>query len=181
MDRDGRVESVVAQVNLPRPSIHPTAFVAPGTHLYGNITLGERAVVMFGTVMRAELDRIVIGARSNIQDNSVLHVDAGVPALIGTDVTVGHSAVIHGAVVEDNCLIGIGALVLNNAVVGEGAWVGAGALVPPGRAIPPWTLAVGSPAKPIRELTAEEIESQRDGVANYLEFATMYRDHFGLP
>jgi len=162
-------------LDLGSPSVHPTAFVAPGTHLYGNITVHERAVIMFGTVMRAELDRIVVGARSNIQDNSVIHVDEGVPCVIGSDVTVGHAAVVHGATVGDHCLVGIGAMVLNHATIGEGAWVGAGSLVSEGNTIPPWSLAVGIPAKPIRPLSDNEIASQRDGVDHYLRFAAAYR------
>ena len=95
--------------------------------------------------------------------------------MVGSDVTVGHAAVLHGCTIGDHCLIGIGARVLNHASIGEGAGVGAGSLVPEGREIPPWTLAVGVPAKPIRRLTEEEIAGQRDGVAHYLEFATAYQ------
>ncbi len=181
---DSACDLPVKPIDLGSPSIHPTAFVAPGTHLYGDITVGEQAVIMFGTVMRAELDRIVVGARSNIQDNSVVHVDDGVPCTIGSDVTIGHAAVIHGATIGDHCLIGIGATVLNNAIVGEGAWVAAGSLVGEGKTLPPWTLAIGTPAKAIRRLTAEEMASQRDGVENYLRFAASYRqllDRQGSP
>ena len=173
-------DPVTPPLQLASPAIHPSAFVAPGTHLFGDITVEEDAVIMFGVVMRAEFDRIVVGARSNIQDNSVVHVDEGAPCIIGSDVTVGHAAVVHGATVGDHCLIGIGAIVLNNATIGEGAWVGAGSLVPAGKAIPPWTLAVGMPAKPIRGLTDDEIASQRDGVEHYLGFAASYRHRLGL-
>jgi carbonic anhydrase/acetyltransferase-like protein (isoleucine patch superfamily) len=164
---------------LATPRIHPTAFIAPGVRVYGAVEISEQAVVMFGTVIRAELDVIRVGARSNIQDNCVLHADEGVPCLVGHDVTVGHGAVVHGARIGDHCLIGIGARVLNDAVVGEGAWVAAGSVVTEGREIPPWTLAMGTPAKPARDLTAEEIERQREGVEHYLDFAQRYRLHFG--
>ncbi|MDH3308642.1 MAG: gamma carbonic anhydrase family protein [Acidimicrobiia bacterium] len=165
-------------LKLATPSIDPLAFVAPGVNLYGDVHVGPEAVIMFGVVARAELDRVVIGARTNIQDNSVLHSDAGIPCLIGSDVTVGHAAVVHGARVGDHCLIGIGARVLNNAEVREGAWVAAGSLVPEGKSIPAWTLAVGTPAKPLRDLTEGEIARQRNGVAEYLRFAAAYRSLF---
>lgn len=166
-------------IELAVPSIDRSAFCAPGVHIHGDVTIGPDAVILFGTVIRAELDRIVIGARTNIQDNSVLHCDEGVPCLVGSDTTVGHGAVVHGATVGDHCLIGIGARVLNGATVGDGAWVAAGGLVTEGTEIPPWTLALGVPAKPVRELTEDEILRQRNGVAEYLRFAATYRAVFG--
>ena len=168
-------------MDLADPAIDPTAFVAPGASLYGKVTVGERAVVMFGVVARAELDRVVIGPETNIQDNAVLHTDAGFPCVIGRRVTVGHASVVHGASVGDHALVGIRAVVLNGSEVGEGAWVAAGSLLPPGKAIPPWTLAVGIPAKPVRELTEEEIRSAAVGVDHYLEFGSTYRALLGLP
>jgi len=168
-------------MDLADPAIDPTAFVAPGASLYGKVTVGERAVVMFGVVARAELDRVVIGPETNIQDNAVLHTDAGFPCVIGRRVTVGHASVVHGASVGDHALVGIRAVVLNGSEVGEGAWVAAGSLLPPGKAIPPWTLAVGIPAKPVRELTEEEIRSAAEGVDHYLEFGSTYRALLGLP
>ena len=149
--------------------------VAPTARIYGDVTLGPRAVVMFGVVVRAELDRIVIGEESNLQDNVVVHVDRGYPCSIGRRVTVGHAAVVHGATVADHCLIGIGAVVLNGAVIGEGAWVAAGSVVPEGRTIPPWTIAVGTPARAVREVTGPERTRQRDGVEDYLRYAAVYR------
>jgi len=162
---------------LHTPSIHPRAFCAPGAFIYGNVTIGELAVVMFGAVLRAEEARIVIGARTNVQDNSVLHCDDGIPCLVGTDVTIGHGAVVHGATVGDHCLVGIGARALNNSVMGQGSWLAAGSLLPEGSVIPAWTLAVGTPAKAVRDLTEDEIARQRDGVATYLEYAALYRDY----
>jgi len=164
---------------LDTPSIHPSAYIAPGTHIHGRVEIADEAVVMFGVVIRAELDLIRIGRRTNIQDNSVLHADEGVPCLIGEEVTVGHAAVLHGARIGDRCLIGIGAMVLNGATLGEGAWIAAGSVLPEGKSIPPWTLAMGTPAKPVRELTEEEIERQLDGVLHYLDFAQRYRRHLG--
>lgn len=162
-------------LDLPEPIVHPTAFVAHGTHLYGHVDIGPHAVVMFGTVMRGELDRIVVGARSNVQDNSIFHADRDMPVIIGDDVTIGHAAIVHGAKVGNHCLVGIGSRALNGSEMGEGSWLAAGSLLAPGKVIPPWTLAVGTPAKPIRSLTEEELESQRSGVADYQMFAATYQ------
>jgi len=161
-------------LDLPEPTIHPTAYVAHSAHIYGHVEIGANAVVMFGTVMRAELDRIVVGARTNVQDNSIFHADRDMPVIVGDDVTIGHAAIVHGAKVGSHCLVGIGSRALNGSEMGEGSWLAAGSLLAPGKSIPPWTLAVGTPAKPIRELTEEEIESQRSGVQDYQTFAATY-------
>ena len=163
-------------MELATPSIHPSAFVAPGVRVFGDVTVGEGASLLFGVVARAELDRIEVGAWSNVQDNSVLHCDEGYPCLIGSHVTVGHAAVVHGAIVADHCLVGIGARALNGSHLGEGAWLAAGALLPEGRSIPPWTIAVGIPAKPLRELTDEERSYQADGNQHYAELGRTYRE-----
>ena len=162
-------------MRLADPRIDPTAYLAPGVQVRGDVTIGELAVVMFGVVIRAEDDRIEIGARTNIQDNSVLHCDEGIPCLVGKEVTIGHAAVVHGAVIMDHCLVGIGARALNNSLLGEGAWLAAGSLLPEGAEIPPWTLAMGTPAKPVRDLTENDVARQRDGVATYLRYADLYR------
>ncbi len=156
-------------------SVDPAAFVAPGAQIHGDVTIGPRAVVMFGVVMRAEMDRLEVGAETNVQDNVVFHVDEGYPLRVGRRVTVGHAAVVHGATVGDHCLVGIGAIMLNGSELGEGAWLAAGSLLPEGRVIEPWTLAAGTPARPIRPLRPEEIASQDAGVEHYLRFAELYR------
>jgi carbonic anhydrase/acetyltransferase-like protein (isoleucine patch superfamily) len=160
---------------LSSPRLHPEAFVASTARVFGDVEIGRRAVVMFGVVIRAELDRVRIGEETNLQDNAIVHCDAGVPTVIGRRVTIGHGAVVHGATVGDRCLIGIGAIVLNRATVGEGAWVAAGSVLPEGKTVPPWTLAVGTPARPLRELTADEIARQDNGVDDYLRFGETYR------
>lgn len=157
------------------PSIDPSAFVAPTATITGSVVIGPRAVVMFGAVLRAEADRVSVGAETNIQDNVVVHCDAGYPCLIGERTTVGHGAIVHGAIVGDGCLVGIGARVLNGARLGEGAWLAAGSVLPEGKEVPPWTIAVGTPAQPLRELTEAEVKRQRDGVQTYLELGDMYR------
>jgi len=161
--------------HLPEPMIHPAAFVAADAVIRGRVTISEGAVVMFGVVVRAETDDIVIGRWTNLQDNCVVHCDSGLPAVIGDRVTVGHTAVIHGATIGDNCLVGIGSMALNGARLGEGAWLAAGSVLTEHKEIPPWTLAVGVPAKPLRELRPEEIERQRSGVDDYLDLGETYR------
>ncbi|MGA9595678.1 MAG: gamma carbonic anhydrase family protein [Acidimicrobiia bacterium] len=154
--------------------IDPTAYIAPTAVLHGNIVVAHRAVIMFGTVIRAELDQVHVGAETNIQDNCVVHVDEGLPTIIGKRVTVGHAAVVHGARVGAHCLVGIGARVLNGATMGEGSWLAAGAILTEGKTIPPWTLAMGIPAKPVRELTEEEIARQSEGVDHYVALGAAY-------
>ena len=162
-------------LEIGEPAIDHRAFVAPGTHIYGRVRVGAGAVIMFGASLRAELAAIVIGRFSNVQDNVVMHADEGMPCLVGERVTVGHNATVHGAMLGDNSLVGIGARVLNGSRLGEGAWLASGAVLPEGREIPDWTLAVGIPAKPVRELTPEEIERQAGGVEHYQQFAAAYR------
>lgn len=159
---------------LARPEIDPSAFVAGSATVRGSVTIGARAVILFGAVLRAERDMVKVGERTNIQDNAVVHCDPGFPALIGAATTVGHGAIVHGAIVGDGCLVGIGAAALNGSRVGDGAWLAAGSVLAEGHEIPPFTMAVGTPARPRRELTAEEVERQRSGVETYLELARLY-------
>ena len=164
--------------HIPRPKIHPTALVAPGAHVHGDVTLDSDVFVLFGAVIRAELDRIVVGSQTNIQDNCVFHCDEGLPTVVGSRVTVGHSAVVHGALVADRALIGIGAKALNGSEVGEGAWLASGSVLPEGKKVPPWTLAVGIPARPVRDLTDDEVGRADEGVNHYLELLDAYREIF---
>ncbi|MGB7861746.1 MAG: gamma carbonic anhydrase family protein [Acidimicrobiia bacterium] len=164
--------------HIPEPQIDPTAVIAPNSHIFGDVVIGEDSFVLFGTVIRAEVDRIEIGKQTNVQDNSVIHCDENMPCLIGDRATLGHSVVVHAATVGDRCLIGIGARLLNRSIVGEGAWVAAGSVLTEGSEIPPWTLAVGTPARPLRELTVEEIRRADEGVDHYLELANAYREIF---
>jgi carbonic anhydrase/acetyltransferase-like protein (isoleucine patch superfamily) len=147
--------------------------------VYGDVTLEAGVFVLFGAVIRAELDRIIIGSQSNVQDNAVLHCDENVPTLVGQRVTIGHNAVVHGATVGRKALIGIGARALNGSTVGEGAWLAAGSVLPEGKSVPPWSLAVGAPARPVRELTEDEVRKADEGVDHYLELAARYREILG--
>ncbi len=160
---------------MSRPKIHPSVFIAPNAIVVGDVTVEEEASIWFGCVLRAEEAPIHIGPRSNIQDLTVIHTDVNRPCRVGAGVTVGHRAVLHGAVVEDGALIGIGAIVLNGAIVGAEAIVGAGAVVPESAIIPPRTLALGVPVKVVRELREEEVQRLRRDAAHYVEKARAYR------
>jgi carbonic anhydrase/acetyltransferase-like protein (isoleucine patch superfamily) len=164
--------------DLAEPKIHPEAMVVPSAEIHGDVTIGPGVFVLFGVVIRAELDRVDIGAYTNIQDNTVVHCDEEVPCVIGESVTVGHAAVVHGALVGDRCLVGIGAKLLNRSRLGEGAWLAAGSVLAEGKEIPPWTLGLGTPAKPVRELTEDEIRRQVEGVDHYQELRELYRSRF---
>ena len=168
----------VTKLDIPDPVIHPDAVIAPGAHIYGQVEIGAESFVLFGVVIRAEFDRIVVGAETNIQDNAVLHCDEAIPCHVGNRVTIGHAAVVHGATIGDGSLIGIGARALNGSIVGQGAWLAAGSVLAEGREIPPWALGMGIPAKPVRELTEDEIRRASDGVDHYLEAADAYREIF---
>lgn len=162
-------------IEFPTPDIHPDAFVASTARVFGGVRIDARAVLMFGVVVRAEFDRIEIGSETNLQDNVVVHCDEGFPTRVGRRVTVGHGAVIHGASIGDSCLVGIGSAALNGSKLGEGAWLAAGSVLPEGKEIPAWTLAVGIPAKPVRELNEEEISRHDESVDHYLKLAAAYR------
>jgi carbonic anhydrase/acetyltransferase-like protein (isoleucine patch superfamily) len=154
------------------PRIHERAWIAPGAVVVGDVVIGEDSSIWYGAVVRGDVERIRIGVRSNIQDQSTIHVTQDRhPAVIGDEVTVGHRAVVHGCTVEDRALIGIGAIVLDGAEVGEGALVGAGAVVTPGSVIPARTLALGTPARPVRQLEDEERRTQRERTLTYVETA----------
>jgi carbonic anhydrase/acetyltransferase-like protein (isoleucine patch superfamily) len=158
------------------PRIDPTAFVAPGARVVGDVELAARSSVWFNAVLRGDSDRVRVGEGSNIQDGAVLHTDAGSPCLVGEACTIGHRAVVHGCRIADGCLIGMGAIVLSNAVIGAHSLVAAGALVPQGKTFPPRSLLVGSPAKLLRELTDEDIANLIEpGVKHYLAYAKDYR------
>ncbi len=152
------------------------AFVAANAMVLGNVTLGAQSSVWFGAVIRGDVERIAIGDCTNIQDLAVLHADPGFPCLIGDRVTIGHAAIVHGAMVEDDALIGIRATVLNGAKIGRGSLIGAGALVTEGMEIPPNKLAVGVPARVLRDLTDADRERLRRTWQNYVQAAIAARN-----
>jgi carbonic anhydrase/acetyltransferase-like protein (isoleucine patch superfamily) len=168
--------SVIVAYDGKAPRIAASAFLAPGSVVAGDVEIGEGSSVWFQTVIRGDVNFIRIGARTNVQDHSVVHVRGGTnPTVIGDDVTVGHRAVLHGCTVQDRCLVGIGAIVLDGAVLETESMVGAGALVPPGMVVPSRKLVLGAPAKVRRDLTPDEIASFRATAARYAGLAARYR------
>jgi carbonic anhydrase/acetyltransferase-like protein (isoleucine patch superfamily) len=158
-----------------RPEIDATAFVAPDASVIGRVRIGAGASLWFGARARGDNEWIVIGDGTNIQDNSVLHSDWGFPLTIGKGCTIGHMAMIHGCTVGDDCLIGMKATILNGATIGAGTLIGAGALITEGKVIPEGVLALGSPAKVVRDLTDEERARLRLSAVHYQENARRYR------
>ncbi|GMA42219.1 gamma carbonic anhydrase family protein [Mobilicoccus caccae] len=157
------------------PEVAGDAWTAPTAVAIGAVTVGSQASLWFGAVARGDGDEIRIGARSNVQDNAVLHADPGFPALIGEDVTIGHNATVHGCTLEDRVIVGMGAIVMNGARVGSDSIVAAGTLVLEGVTIPPRSLVVGAPGKVRRELTDDELAKVRRNAEVYVEKAQTYR------
>ena len=157
------------------PRIAPGAWVADSAQLIGRVTLGIDASIWYGAVLRGDNDLITIGARSNVQDGSVLHTDNGFPLTLGEEVTVGHQVMLHGCTVGDGSLIGIQAVVLNGARIGCNCLVGAGAVVTEGKEFPDGWLILGAPAKAVRELSAQQLASLRPMAAHYIENAQRHR------
>ena len=152
-------------------------FVAPDAAVIGSVELGEDSSVWYGAVLRGDTEPIRIGARSNIQDGTVVHTDEGFPTNVGDDVTVGHNVILHGCTIEDGCTIGMGAILLNGSRVGANSLVAAGALLPEGREYPSDTLIMGVPARTVRALTAEERLRVAEGSEVYVLRAREHRDH----
>jgi carbonic anhydrase/acetyltransferase-like protein (isoleucine patch superfamily) len=154
---------------------HATAYVHPLAAVIGDVALGARASVWPFAVLRGDTDRIVVGDDSNVQDGAVVHVDRGVPATIGARVAVGHRAIVHGATVEDDCLVGMGAVLLNRVVLGRGSIVAAGAVVPEGTVVPPNSLVIGVPGRVRRLTTDDERARVARTVASYVDLQAAYR------
>ncbi|MFF7887399.1 gamma carbonic anhydrase family protein [Streptomyces sp. NPDC020794] len=169
-------QALIMGIGGKDPRVDPEAFTAPMSVVIGDVTLHAGASVWYGAVLRADFGPIVIGADSNIQDNCTLHVDPGFPITVGERVSVGHNAVLHGATVEDDCLIGMGATVLNGAVIGAGSLVAAQALVPQGMRVPPGSLVAGVPAKVKRPLTEEERQGLTLNGTFYVDLAKTHKE-----
>jgi gamma-carbonic anhydrase len=160
------------------PQIHDSAFVAPGARIIGDVTIGPEASVWYNCVVRADVNRIVIGARTNVQDGTVIHCESPSPAhpegfatLIGDDVLIGHLAMVHGCVLEDRAFVGLGAIVLDGCRIGADAMLAAGAMLTSGKTMGPRELWVGRPAKLVRELPGKALAEMQKGVAHYVENA----------
>ena len=158
------------------PTIDPSSFVAPGAVIIGDVTLGEESSVWFQAVLRGDLNRIVIGPRSNVQDGAVVHLADDFGTTVGELVTVGHKAILHACTIADEVLVGMGAIILDGAEVGARSIIGAGALVTGGKKIPPGSLVLGSPAKVVRTLSPEEQAGIRVWAEKYVALARAYRE-----
>jgi len=157
------------------PRVDPSAFVAPSADVIGDVELRAGSSVWYSAVVRADFEPIVLGERSNLQDGVVVHTDATHPATIGAGVSVGHRAVLHGCTVDDDCLIGMGSVILNGARIGAGSLVAAGAVVPEGVVIPPRSLVAGVPGKVRREIDDEGLARLRRNADVYAELAELHR------
>jgi carbonic anhydrase/acetyltransferase-like protein (isoleucine patch superfamily) len=157
------------------PKVAPSAWVAPGAYVIGDVSLGDEASVWYGAVLRGDTEPIRVGEGSNVQDGCILHADPGYPAIVGGGCVVGHNAVVHGCEVGDNCLVGMGATILNGAKIGDGSIVAAGAVVPEGREFPPRSLIVGVPAKRAGDVTDEQAADIERGASEYVERAASHR------
>jgi carbonic anhydrase/acetyltransferase-like protein (isoleucine patch superfamily) len=178
-----RHDVTIAAIHGKAPRIHPSAFIAPGCRIIGDVEIGAEASVWYNCVIRGDVNRIVIGARSNIQDGTVIHCDSpdprhpqGFPTLIGDDVLVGHMVMLHGCVLEDRAFVGLGAVVMNAAVIESGAMLAAGALLTPGKRIAARQLWGGRPAAFMRDLTDAALADMQLGVAHYVANARAHRD-----
>lgn len=158
------------------PQADPSVFLAPTASLIGDVVMEAESSAFYGVSVRGDSSSIRVGAGTNLQDNVVLHADPGFPTTVGQRVSVGHSAVVHGCTIEDDCLIGMSATVMNGAVVGAGSLVAAGAVVLEGTLIPPRSLVAGVPAKVRRQLTDEEYDGVRNNAAHYVETAAAHRE-----
>lgn len=157
-----------------KPLCAADTWVADNATLIGSVVLKSCASVFFGTVLRGDNDLITVGEYTNVQDNAMLHTDAGIPLTLGQYVTIGHHAMLHGCTVGDGSLIGIGAIILNRAVIGQHCLVAAGAVVPEGKTYPERSLILGAPAKVVRELSAQEIQALRMGAEQYVARWKLY-------
>jgi carbonic anhydrase/acetyltransferase-like protein (isoleucine patch superfamily) len=165
------------------PRIDPSAFVAPGASLIGDIEIGAEASIWYNCVLRGDVNRIRIGARTNIQDGSVIHVDSpkpgeerGHPTIIGEEVLIGHLAMVHGCILYDRAFVGLGAIVMDGCEIESEAMLAAGAMLTPGKRIPAGQLWAGRPAKYVRDLTKAELAGQRQGVAHYVALAKAHAE-----
>jgi gamma-carbonic anhydrase len=165
------------------PRIDPAAFVAPGARLIGDVEVGPEASIWYNCVLRGDVNRIRIGARTNIQDGTVLHVDspkpgheAGHPTLIGEEVLIGHMAMVHGCILHDRAFVGLGSIVMDGCEIESDAMLAAGAMLTPGKKIPARQLWAGRPAKFVRELGEAELAGMRAGAAHYVALASMHRE-----
>lgn len=156
------------------PKIHEDTFIADTASIIGDVNIGEGTSIWYGAVLRGDIENITIGKFSNIQDNATVHTETDIPTKVGDYTVVGHNAIVHGCTVGDNCLIGMGSIILNGAVIGDNCIIGAGTVVTEGKNIPPNSLVMGVPGKVVRQVTEEEIDAIRK---NALRYNRLYKKH----
>jgi len=159
-----------------KPVVHSTAFIAPGSHLIGDVTVGKETSIWFNAVLRGDEDSIIIGDRCSIQDNSTIHLYDGAPVIVEDEVTVGHNVVLHGCTIKKRCIIGMGSTILDGAVIGEECIIGANSLIPAGKVITPRSLVIGSPGKVVRELNDSDLELIQLSIDTYVEKSYIYNE-----
>ena len=166
---------MIKELRNKKLNINKSAFIAENAMVVGEVTIGENSSIWYSAVVRGDLEKIVIGDNTNIQENSTVHNDEGFPISIVNNVTVGHNCVIHGCTINNNSLIGMGSIILNGAKIGENTIIGAGSLVTKNKEIPSGVLCMGSPAKVIRELTEEEIKSLKESADHYRKLSDIHK------
>ena len=181
-----RTDITIAAINGKAPRIHSSAFIAPGCRIIGDVEIGPDVSVWYNCVIRADVNRIVVGARSNIQDGTVVHCDSpdghhpqGFPTIIGEDVLIGHMAMVHGCLLEDRAFVGLGAIVMDGCTIRSDGMLAAGALLTQGKIIEPRQLWAGRPAKYMRDLTDEALADMQAGVQHYVSNGRNHRDALG--
>ena len=166
---------MIREFNGHKPKIHPTAYVHETAEIIGKVTLEKNVSVWPYSVLRGDIAEIVVGEESNVQDNTVIHTNEGKPSILGKGVSVGHSVVLHGCVVKDHCIIGMGSIILDDSVIEEESIVGAGAVVSPKTLIPKGSMALGIPARVVRPLRNDEIEHIKWNAREYLRLSDLHR------
>ncbi len=186
MTMTNRTDVTIAAINGHAPRIHPSAFIAPGCRIIGNVEIGAEASIWYNCVIRADVNRIVIGARTNIQDGSVVHCDspkpgrpAGYPTLIGEDVLIGHMAMVHGCTLADRAFVGLGSVVMDDCTIESDGMLAAGAMLTPGKTIGARQMWMGRPAKFARDLSDDEIADHQAGVARYVQNGKLHAEALG--
>ncbi len=172
------MSKLIIEFNGRKPRINDTCFIAGSADIIGDVVVGEGTSIWYNSVLRGDLAGIIIGKGSNVQECSVIHVDEGQGVTIGDGVTIGHGAIIHGCNIGNNCLIGMGSIILNGAEIGDNSIIGAGALVTSGKKIPPNSLVLGSPGKVIREITSEELSATIKNGQTYVMLNEKYRKEY---
>lgn len=166
---------MIKELKDKKLNINKSAFIAENAMVVGDVTIGENSSIWYSAVVRGDLEKIVIGDNTNIQENSTVHNDEGFPINIGDNVTIGHNCIIHGCTINNTALIGMGSIILNGANIGENTIIGAGSLVTQNKEIPSGVLCMGSPAKVIRNLTDEEIKSLKESADHYRKLSKIHK------